>query len=128
MSAHSTMPEAVENLSASVSRLAQSASSYAQAKLNDAGELIQTETRRRMTVLFSACALLLWFSTALLFAGVAIVTAFWESHRVLASSAVAGGFLILAAIAAWVMADKMRQHPTTLDWIARLIALFARSR
>lgn len=127
MSAHIGMADAAGNLTASIARLAQTTASYTRARLDEADDLLQTETRRQLTVLLSACGLILWLSSALLFAGVAVIAACWDTNRVLASAAVAVGYLFIAAAAGWLLLLKCRQRPSLLDWGMRLLALFSRT-
>jgi uncharacterized membrane protein YqjE len=128
MSTHSGIAETLGSLSASIARLAQTASSYAQTRLSEADELVRIETRRRLNVLLSACGLMLGFSSALLFAGLAVVAAFWDTHRVLASALVASAFLLFAAVCGWLLLLKWRQRPTLLDWATRLFDLVSPTR
>ena len=128
MSARPDIGEAAGQLSCSVARLAQTASNYAHARLEQAENAIDTEGRRRLWLLVSAGAVLLWVSTGVLFAGLAIVAAFWDTHRVLATAAVAAGFLVLAALAGWMLRAKWRQRPSVIEGLLQLLALFVGTR
>lgn len=128
MSNRSGVADALGSLSASIARLAQSASCYAQSRLNEADELVRIEARRCLIVLLSACGLMLWFSFAVLFAGLAVVAAYWDTHRVLASALVATGFLLIAAMSGWLLLRKWRQRPSLRDWATRLFDLLFRTR
>ena len=124
MSAQPNMGEAVGNLSCSIAHLAQTASGYARERINQVNTAIEGESRRRLLVLFSACALLLWMSAGLLFAGFAIVAAFWDTNRVLATASVATGFLVLAAVAGWTLMRQWQQRPSVLEGLIQLLAIF----
>lgn len=120
--------EAAGNLSRSLQRLAETAKAYARSQLDRAADSIQAEKRRRMWMLFSAAAMLLWASIGAVFGGVAIVMACRDTHPVLAASLVATGFFLLAGVATWVLCRKLRQRPTAFEWIAGLLALVAEYR
>ena len=116
--------EAFANLSRSVTRLAESTSAYTRARLGQAADTMQSESRRRMWLVLSAAAMLLWLTIGVVFAGVAIIAAFWDTHRVIASCSVAAGFFVLAGVAAWVLRRKWRQRPTVFDWAAGIMSAF----
>ncbi|HXC57951.1 MAG TPA: phage holin family protein [Steroidobacteraceae bacterium] len=124
MSAQPNMGEAVGNFSCSIARLAQTASSYARERVNRADAAIEGESRRRLWVLLSALALLLWMSTGILFAGFAVIAAFWDTNRVIATASVATVFLALAAFAGWTLMRKWQQRPSVLEGLIQLLALF----
>ena len=128
MSSKPDCGEAWSNLSQSLDRLAATATDFARGKLDGAADAMQAERKRRIWVTVSAAALLLWASTGALFAGVAIVAAFWDTHRVLATALVAAGFFVLAAAAFWVLYRKWRQRPTAFEWIAGILATVAQFR
>jgi uncharacterized membrane protein YqjE len=117
--------EAASDLSRSVSRLAQTACSLVHARLDDADDVINAESRRRLWLLISLGGLLLCSSAAALFTGVAIIAAYWDTHRVLATAGVAAGFLVFAVVAALVLRAKWRQRPSLLDWLLRLYSILA---
>jgi uncharacterized membrane protein YqjE len=128
VSARPDIGDAAGQLSCSVARLAQTASQYAHARLEQAEDAVTAEARRRLWLLVSAGAALLWLSTAALFAGFAIVAAFWETHRALAAAAVAAGFLVLAILAGWMLRAKWRQRPSLIEGLLQLLALFVGTR
>jgi uncharacterized membrane protein YqjE len=115
--------QAAGNLSRSLERLAATARAYARSQLDRAADSMQAEKKRWLWIMASSLALLLWLSIGAVFAGVAIVVACWETHRVLAAAAVAAGFFVLAGVAAWVLCRKWRQRPTAFEWIAGLLAM-----
>lgn len=128
MSSEPDCAEAAGNLSRSLERLAATAKAYARSQLDRAADSMQAEKRRRMWMLISGAAMLLWMTIGAVFAGMAIVVAFWETHRVPAIVAVAAGFFVLAGVAAWVLSRKWRQRPTAFEWIAGLLGMFAEYR
>lgn len=128
MSSRPDVGEAAGNLSCSVARLAQTASNFARARLDQAEATVETEARRRLWLLVSAGASLLWLSTGALFAGLAVVAAFWDTHRVLATASVAAGFFALALLAALLLLIKWRQRPSILGGLLQLLALFVGHR
>ncbi len=128
MSEEPDFTEAAGNLSRSLHRLAETAKAYARSQLDRAADGMQAEKKRRMWMVFSAAAMLLWLNIGLMFAGVAIVMAFRETHPVLATSLVATGFFVLAGVATWVLCRKLRQRPTAFEWIAGILATLAEYR
>lgn len=128
MTAGPDIAQAARQLSQSLSGLVESVAGYAQSGLDRLGGSLEAERRRRMRMLGSAVALivLLWFG--LLFAGLAVVAVFWETHRVIAIAAVAGGFFALAAVAGGVLWSTRRRQPSPYDWLAQLVSLFAEYR
>jgi len=117
--------EAAATLARSLERLAATTRAYARSQLDRVADGMQAERKRWMWMLFSAAALLLWLIFGTVFAGVAIVVAFQDTHPVLAASLVATGFFVLAAVAAWVLWHKWRQRPTAFEWIATIVAMVA---
>ncbi len=120
--------QAAANLSQSLARLMETVAGFARTRLDLLGGSMETERRRRMWLAFGTCALVLLLSFGTLFAGFAVVAAFWDTYRVLAAAAVAAGFFVLAGAVGWTLWAKRRRHPSALDWIAQLVALFAEYR
>jgi hypothetical protein len=120
--------EAAGNLSRSLQQLSETTKAYARSQLDRAATSMQAEKQRRMWMVLSAAALLLWLSIGAVFAGVTVMMAFRDTHPVLAASLVATGFFVLAGVAAWVLCRKWRQRPTAFEWIAGLLAMVAESR
>jgi uncharacterized membrane protein YqjE len=120
--------EAAGNLSRSLERLAATAKAYARSQLDRAADGMQAEKRRYMWMLISGAAMVLWLSFGTVFVGVAIVIAFWETHRMLAAALVAAGFLVLAGVAAWVLCHNWRRRPTAFEWIGGMLAMLAQYR
>lgn len=127
----STQPDiatAADNLSRSVTRLAQSTADYVQARLEQADQVVRNERQRRLLELCSAGALLLCLIAGAVFAGLAFVMAFGETGRVLAAALVAGAFFTLAGGAAWILRVNWRRQPSILDWLLRIPALIREYR
>lgn len=123
MSNEPDVGEAAHRLGQSLGTLLDSASGFARAGLDAAGSGIRAGRRRRMTILISGGCLLFLLFLAALFAGFAVIAAFWETHRVLAISAVAGGYLLMAGMAGAILWANLRRRPTAIDWAAQLVPL-----
>ncbi len=82
-------------------------------------ELLTTELEEEI---HGAAGLLIWGFIALLsagvglvFVGITVIVAFWETERVLAAILVTAAFLALAAIAIVVLVVRIRSKPRLLD-------------
>jgi uncharacterized membrane protein YqjE len=82
-------------------------------------ELASTELQEELN---RAAVLLLWSAIALFTAGtglllgaVTVVVAFWDTHRLLASVLASTAFLVVALVAAFVVAMKLRSKPPLLN-------------
>lgn len=128
MSNEPDVAAAARQLSLSLAVLRDSVTGYARQKLDALGGSVEMERRRRLRVVASAVALAVLSGFALLFTGVAVIAAFWDTHRVIAAVSVAGGFLVLSAVAGWALWANRRRQPTAFDWLAQLVALFAEYR
>lgn len=84
---------------------------------------LQEELRRVAGLLAWALIGLLAAGWALLFAGLAIVFAFWDTHRVLAAVGVMAAWAALAVVAGVVIRARIRSRPrflaATLGELAR---------
>jgi uncharacterized membrane protein YqjE len=120
--------EAAANLSQSLAQLAKTAAGYVGARVEQADHALARDARRRMWMVLAAMALLLWLATATLFTGVAIIIAFWDTHRVIAAVSVAAGFFVLAGAAAGVLYLQWRRRSSTSQWLVRALALFGEYR
>ncbi len=85
-------------------------------------ELEQELWRARSLIVWAFAALLLTLLT-IGFAGVALIVAFWDSHRLLVSTLVAAGFAALALLAVFFLMRTLRAKPrlfeTTLHELER---------
>ena len=96
---------------------------------HDRLELLTIEIREELQ---RTAALLVWGSIALfaasvvvLFAGLTIIFAFWETHRVLAAVLVTLSFFALAAGAGLVLSSRLRSRP---PFLAATLGELARDR
>jgi uncharacterized membrane protein YqjE len=120
--------EAANQLSRSIARLASTTAGYVGTRLDQMDSAIRAERRRWLWILVGTGALLLCLGVAAVFAGIAIVMAFGESSRVLASALVATGFFVLAAVAGAVLWQCRRRSVSVADRIAGILALFLEGR
>lgn len=90
-------------------------------------ELLSVELREEVN---RAAELAVWGAVAVLaagggvlFAGFAIIVAFWDTHRVLAAVLVTSAYFLLAAVAGLVIRSRLRSRPrflhATLGELAR---------
>lgn len=75
----------------------------------------QLEIRRLAGVLILGVITVYAIGSALLMAGLAVVLAYWDSHRVLAAVLVACGFLAIAAGTGFLAARRLRAAPRFLE-------------
>lgn len=82
-------------------------------------ELFSTELRDEAR---NAAAVLLWAFIALFAAGMALflgalalIFAFWDTHRVLVSVLVTGGFLLISVVGALMVRARLRSHRRPFD-------------
>jgi len=97
--------------------------SAAQTRLELVTTEIQEEIHRTAEVLLWAVIGIASAGMGLLLAALAIIFAFWDTHRVLASVLVTLVFFVIAIIAALVVTSKLRAKPrlmaSTLNELAR---------
>jgi threonine/homoserine/homoserine lactone efflux protein len=120
--------QAARNLADSLARLKQDAVNFGVGKIEGARHSAEAEVRRRIVVVAGACAALLFIVLAIVFAGVAVILAFADTHPALAAAGVAVGYLLLAGLAAWLMARAHRRRPKALGQVASLAGLLLRLR
>lgn len=87
----------------------------ARTRLELLGVEVQLEVRRVASLLVLGLASLLAAGMALLMAGLAVIFAFWDSHRVLAAVGVTATFLVLAVVSAAFLARRLRAGPRPLE-------------
>lgn len=116
--------QAARNLSRSVEQLTDSTRDYVRARFSELGDSMGAERRRALSVLVASGTLALLAIFGLFFAGLAIIIAFWDTHRTAAAVAVAAGYFALAGIAALVVRANQRES-SAVDWIAQLVMLIA---
>lgn len=95
-----------QQLAQSVARLFDMAADYGRGMLERAEAEIAAEKRYRIRQACCIGALAILVPLTLLFTGVAVLIAFWETHRVAAAFAVAGGYLLLAGMAVLLMRTR----------------------
>lgn len=76
---------------------------------------LREEVRRTAGLLLWGAVGLLAAGFAALFAGLAIILAFWDSHRLLAALGVTGGFAVAAAAAALIVRSRLANRPPFLQ-------------
>ena len=91
------------------------------------GTEIEEEIRRIVTLLLGGLAVLALASLALLFSGLVVIAAYWDTHRMAATVGVAIGFVVLAVAAYLVLRAQTRRRSrllaSTLDELERDLAL-----
>jgi hypothetical protein len=124
----SGVADAVRNLSQSVVRLLDTAADCGRAGAQQVVAAIQEERRHRIKVAAAAAAVVLSLLLAGLFAGIAVLAAFWGSHPVLAAALIGTSFLLLAAAATWILMNALRRPLTPADWVAQIMSLVGEYR
>lgn len=76
---------------------------------------LQLELRRIAELLVLAFVALMAGGIGLLMGGLSIIFAFWDTHRLLAAGLVTATFLALAAVAALLLARRVRDRPRALE-------------
>lgn len=128
MAGEADVAQAARNLADSLARLKNDALGFGLGKLEDARDCARAEVRRRTIVAVGACAAVLFTVLAIVFAGVAVILAFADTHPALAATGVAVGYLLFAALAAGMMVRAHRRRPKTLGRMASLAGWLLRLR
>lgn len=76
---------------------------------------LQLEVRRLVELALLAFIAVCASSVALVMAGISIIAVFWDDHRVLTASLVAGAYLAAALTAVVVLRAKIRRKPPMLQ-------------
>jgi uncharacterized membrane protein YqjE len=91
------------------------------------GTEIEEEVRRVVALLLGGMLVLALASLALVFSGLVVIAAYWDTHRVAATVGVAIGFILLAAVAYLEVRQRTRRQSrllsSTLDELERDLAL-----
>jgi uncharacterized membrane protein YqjE len=91
------------------------------------GTEVEEEVRRVVALLLGGVLVLALASLALVFGGLVIIAAYWDTHRVAATVGVAIGFIVLAAVAYLAVRQRTRRQSrllsSTLDELERDLAL-----
>ena len=86
---------------------------------------LREELQRTTALLVWGCIALFAASVGVVFTGLSIILAFWDTHRVLAAVLVALGFFALAAGAGLVLGSRLRSRP---PFLAATLGELARDR
>jgi len=78
------------------------------------GTEIEEEVHRAVALVVGAMLVLALASVALLFIGLIVIAAFWDTHRVAAAASVAVSFVTLALVAYIVVREKTRRRSRLL--------------
>ncbi len=102
-------------LFAALSRLLATFIDIVQTRVQLLSTEIQEEVHRAATMALWALIALFAALIGLMFGGLTIVFAFWDTHRVLAALLVTAGFLVFAGIAVTILLLKVQSHQRFLD-------------
>jgi len=91
------------------------------------GTEIEEEVRRVVALLLGGLVVLTLASLALLFSGLVVIAAYWDTHRLAATVGVAIGFIILTVASYLAVRARTRRRSrllaSTLDELERDLAL-----
>jgi len=91
------------------------------------GTEIEEEVRRVITLVLGGLLVLALASLALLFVGVVVIAAYWETHRLAATVSVAACFMVLTAVSYLLVRARTRRRSrllaSTLDELERDLAV-----
>jgi len=91
------------------------------------GTEIEEEVRRVVALLLGGLAVLTLASLALLFSGLVVIAAYWDTHRLAATVGVAIGFFVLTAVSYFAVRALTRRRSrllaSTLDELERDLEL-----
>jgi uncharacterized membrane protein YqjE len=91
------------------------------------GTEIEEELRRIVELLLGGLVVLALASLGLLFSGLVVIAAYWDTHRVAATVGVAVGFIVLAAASYLAVRARTRRRSrllaSTLDELERDLEL-----
>jgi uncharacterized membrane protein YqjE len=94
------------------------------------GTEIEEEVRRVVALLLGGLAVLTLASLALLFSGLVVIAAYWDTHRLAATVGVAIGFFVLTAVSYLAVRARTRRRSrllaSTLDELERDLELLDR--
>ena len=76
---------------------------------------LQEEVHRTAGMLVLGLVAVLAASVGVLFAGLAVIFAFWDTHRILASVLVTGAFFLVAVVAALRLRSRLQSRPPFLQ-------------
>jgi uncharacterized membrane protein YqjE len=91
------------------------------------GTEIEEEVRRVVALVLGGVLALALASVALVFGGLVVIAAYWDTHRVAATAGVAIGFLVLAAVSYLAVRQRTQRRSrllsSTLDELERDLKL-----
>jgi uncharacterized membrane protein YqjE len=91
------------------------------------GTELEEEVRRVVVLLLGSMLVLALASLALVFSGLVVIAAYWDTHRVAATAWVAIGFIVLAAGSYLAVRQRTQRRSrllsSTLDELERDLAL-----
>ncbi len=87
----------------------------AQTRVELFGTELEEELHRVVALAVGAMLVLVFANLALLFAGVVIIAAFWDTHRVASVASVAAGFGALAVVSYFVVRARTRRRTRLLS-------------
>lgn len=91
------------------------------------GTELEEEVRRVITLLLGGVFVLALASLALVFSGLVVIAAYWDTHRLAATVGVAIGFIVLAAVSYLAVRARTRRQSrllsSTLDELERDLEL-----
>jgi uncharacterized membrane protein YqjE len=105
----------IGGLFASVAQLLATAVGIAQTRLELLSTELQEEIHRVAEIAILSAVALLAAGAGLFLLALAVIFAFWDTHRVAASIGVTGTFFLIAVLAALVLRAKVRGKPPMLD-------------
>ncbi len=102
----------------------------AHTRLERFGTEVEEELRRVVALLLGGLAVLALASLSLLFSGLVVIAAYWETHRLAAAMGVALAFIALTAAAGLIVRAQTRRRSrllgSTLDELERDLELLDR--
>jgi uncharacterized membrane protein YqjE len=91
------------------------------------GTEIEEEVRRVVALLLGGLVVLSLASLALLFSGLVVIAAYWDTHRLIATACVAIAFIVLTAVSYLAVRARTRRRSrllaSTLDELERDLEL-----
>lgn len=99
----------------SLTQLLSTLVTLAQTRLELLATEVQEEIHRATELLLWSAIALVGAGFALLFVGLTIIFAFWETDRVLASVLVTSAFVIIPVVCFFVIRARIRSRPRILD-------------
>lgn len=119
------MGESARAFAQSVAKLVDTAADVGRAGLQQVSTAVREERKQRIRQVIAAGALLILLLLGVLFAGVAVLAAFWDTHPVLAASLVAAACLLLAAVAGALLWASLQRPSSPGDVMGQLVSLIA---